>query len=90
VEHCTHEARGLDVLPQTIHRFRSNGDADTAQLLEVRAAVLLEVQGGLEGTGIGQASRGLGRSAASSSSCRVDVRLLLGQRALRAALQRRT
>ena len=22
VEHCTHEARGLDVLPQTIHRFR--------------------------------------------------------------------
>ena len=29
-----HEARGLDVLPQTIRRFRSNGDAQTADLLE--------------------------------------------------------
>ncbi|GAB4816722.1 hypothetical protein N2152v2_003768 [Parachlorella kessleri] len=34
VEHCTHEARGLDVLPQTIHRFRSNGDEPSAALLE--------------------------------------------------------
>ena len=34
VEHCVHEARGLDVLPQTIARFRSNGDAETADLLE--------------------------------------------------------
>lgn len=34
VEHCTHEARGLDVLPQTIHRFRSNGDEASALLLE--------------------------------------------------------
>ncbi|KAL6782069.1 hypothetical protein ACKKBF_B10550 [Auxenochlorella protothecoides x Auxenochlorella symbiontica] len=34
VEHCTHEARGLDVLPQTIHRFRSNGDRASATLLE--------------------------------------------------------
>lgn len=34
VEHCTHEARGLDVLPQTIHRFRSNGDEESATLLE--------------------------------------------------------
>ncbi|EFN58237.1 hypothetical protein CHLNCDRAFT_34378 [Chlorella variabilis] len=34
VEHCTHEARGLDVLPQTIHRFRSNGDAASADLLQ--------------------------------------------------------
>ncbi|PRW56452.1 hypothetical protein C2E21_4617 [Chlorella sorokiniana] len=34
VEHCTHEARGLDVLPQTIHRFRSNGDGESADLLQ--------------------------------------------------------
>lgn len=34
VEHCVHEARGLDVLPQTIHRLRSNGDAVSAALLE--------------------------------------------------------
>ncbi|KAK9820099.1 hypothetical protein WJX72_006117 [[Myrmecia] bisecta] len=34
VEHCVHEARGLDVLPQTIHRFRSNEDEETASLLE--------------------------------------------------------
>jgi uncharacterized ferritin-like protein (DUF455 family) len=34
VEHCTHEARGLDVLPQTIARFRAGGDHDTARLLE--------------------------------------------------------
>lgn len=34
VEHCVHEARGLDVLPQTIHRLRSNGDAASAALLE--------------------------------------------------------
>ncbi|CAI0410788.1 unnamed protein product [Linum tenue] len=34
VEHCVHEARGLDVLPTTISRFRSGGDNDTANLLE--------------------------------------------------------
>jgi uncharacterized ferritin-like protein (DUF455 family) len=34
VEHCCHEARGLDVLPQTIGRFRSGGDEGTAALLE--------------------------------------------------------
>ncbi|KAI7840680.1 hypothetical protein COHA_005602 [Chlorella ohadii] len=34
IEHCTHEARGLDVLPQTIHRFRSNGDGESADLLQ--------------------------------------------------------
>jgi len=34
VEHCVHEARGLDVLPQTITRFRAGGDEDTAALLE--------------------------------------------------------
>lgn len=34
VEHCVHEARGLDVLPQTIHRLRSNGDAASASLLQ--------------------------------------------------------
>ena len=38
VEHCTHEARGLDVLPQTIGRFRNNGDAKTAEILEVCGA----------------------------------------------------
>jgi uncharacterized ferritin-like protein (DUF455 family) len=36
VEHCTHEARGLDVLPQTIGRFRAGGDEGTAALLEQR------------------------------------------------------
>jgi uncharacterized ferritin-like protein (DUF455 family) len=34
VEHCVHEARGLDVLPTTVHKFRSNGDAESAALLE--------------------------------------------------------
>lgn len=34
VEHATHEARGLDILPQTIDRFRRNGDASSADLLE--------------------------------------------------------
>lgn len=33
VEHCVHEARGLDVLPNTVHKFRSNGDEETAALL---------------------------------------------------------
>lgn len=34
MEHCTHEARGLDVLPQTIARFRAGGDEASATLLE--------------------------------------------------------
>ncbi|MQM05639.1 hypothetical protein Taro_038451 [Colocasia esculenta] len=34
IEHCVHEARGLDVLPTTISRFRNNGDECTANLLE--------------------------------------------------------
>lgn len=34
VEHCTHEARGLDVLPSTIAKFRRAGDHATADLLE--------------------------------------------------------
>lgn len=34
VEHCVHEARGLDVLPTTISRFRKGGDKKTADLLE--------------------------------------------------------
>ncbi|KAK9061314.1 hypothetical protein SSX86_018494 [Deinandra increscens subsp. villosa] len=34
VEHCVHEARGLDVLPTTISRFRNGGDNQTAELLE--------------------------------------------------------
>ncbi|KAJ4766569.1 hypothetical protein LUZ62_031855 [Rhynchospora pubera] len=34
VEHCVHEARGLDVLPTTIERFRKGGDEITAKLLE--------------------------------------------------------
>jgi hypothetical protein len=29
-----HEARGLDVIPSTIHKFRNNGDSETADLLE--------------------------------------------------------
>mmetsp|Transcript_5839 Transcript_5839/g.36208 ORF Transcript_5839/g.36208 Transcript_5839/m.36208 type:complete len:301 (-) Transcript_5839:1523-2425(-) len=34
VEHCTHEARGMDVLPITIARFRNAGDHETADVLE--------------------------------------------------------
>lgn len=34
VEHCTHEARGLDVLPQTIQRFKNGNDHESAKLLE--------------------------------------------------------
>ena len=34
VEHCVHEARGLDVLPRTINKFRGGGDEVTAKLLE--------------------------------------------------------
>ncbi|XP_022134431.1 uncharacterized protein LOC111006681 [Momordica charantia] len=34
IEHCVHEARGLDVLPTTICRFRNGGDDETADLLE--------------------------------------------------------
>lgn len=34
VEHCVHEARGLDVLPSTIKKFRNAGDHASADLLE--------------------------------------------------------
>ncbi|XP_057798839.1 uncharacterized protein LOC131014767 [Salvia miltiorrhiza] len=34
IEHCVHEARGLDVVPTTISRFRKGGDDKTAELLE--------------------------------------------------------
>jgi uncharacterized ferritin-like protein (DUF455 family) len=34
VEHCVHEARGLDVMPNTINKFRENGDEESASLLE--------------------------------------------------------
>jgi hypothetical protein len=34
VEHCVHEARGLDVLPSTVQKFRGNRDAESAALLE--------------------------------------------------------
>ncbi|KAL3520812.1 hypothetical protein ACH5RR_018961 [Cinchona calisaya] len=34
IEHCVHEARGLDVIPTTISRFRNGGDDQTADLLE--------------------------------------------------------
>ena len=34
IEHCVHEARGLDVLPATIGKFRNGGDAESADLLE--------------------------------------------------------
>jgi hypothetical protein len=42
VEHCVHEARGLDVLPATIAKFRNGGDEETAQLLE---SVIYPVRG---------------------------------------------
>ena len=34
IEHCVHEARGIDILPQTISRFRAGGDVGSADLLE--------------------------------------------------------
>jgi len=34
IEHCVHEARGLDVIPNTIRKFRENGDEESAMLLE--------------------------------------------------------
>jgi uncharacterized ferritin-like protein (DUF455 family) len=34
VEHCVHEARGLDVLPGTIQKLRNGGDDQSANLLE--------------------------------------------------------
>lgn len=34
IEHMVHEARGLDVLPSTINKFKGGGDAKTAKLLE--------------------------------------------------------
>ncbi|KAL9240853.1 hypothetical protein vseg_015027 [Gypsophila vaccaria] len=34
IEHCVHEARGLDVMPTTISRFRNGNDHKTADLLE--------------------------------------------------------
>ena len=34
IEHCVHEARGLDVLPGTIAKFRRFGDDPSADLLE--------------------------------------------------------
>jgi uncharacterized ferritin-like protein (DUF455 family) len=34
VEHCVHEARGLDVLPSTVHKFKNNRDTESATLLE--------------------------------------------------------
>jgi uncharacterized ferritin-like protein (DUF455 family) len=33
VEHCVHEARGCDILPQTVSRFRAGGDEASASLL---------------------------------------------------------
>eukprot|EP00026_Physarum_polycephalum_P010615 Phypoly_transcript_10783.p1 GENE.Phypoly_transcript_10783~~Phypoly_transcript_10783.p1 ORF type:complete len:282 (+),score=32.97 Phypoly_transcript_10783:36-848(+) len=34
IEHMVHEARGLDVTPKTIEKFRNGGDEQTATLLE--------------------------------------------------------
>jgi hypothetical protein len=34
VEHCVHEARGLDVLPGTIRKLRTAGDEASAEVLE--------------------------------------------------------
>lgn len=53
VEHCVHEARGLDVLPSTVHKFRSNGDAESAALLEdvIYAVGCLEWGTGVRGEG---------------------------------------
>ncbi len=34
VEHCVHEARGLDTLPATVAKFRTHGDAESVAVLE--------------------------------------------------------
>lgn len=34
IEHMVHEGRGIDVMPKTIARFSSAGDATTAKLLK--------------------------------------------------------
>ncbi|KAM1019697.1 hypothetical protein ACFX2C_041172 [Malus domestica] len=34
IEHCVHEARGLNVVPTTISQFRNKGDDKTAELRE--------------------------------------------------------
>jgi len=34
VEHCVHEARGLDILPQTLSKFRTHGDGASVAVLE--------------------------------------------------------
>ncbi len=35
IEHIVHEGHGLDVTPKTISRFRSSGDSESADILEV-------------------------------------------------------
>jgi len=49
-----HEARGLDVLPSTVQKFRGNGDAESAALLEdVIYAVCVAWPWGGGGGGLG-------------------------------------
>jgi uncharacterized ferritin-like protein (DUF455 family) len=55
-----HEARGLDVLPSTVQKFRGNGDAESAALLEdVIYAVSGVLHVWLETAGTHRASRGV-------------------------------
>ncbi|CAI5983817.1 unnamed protein product [Closterium sp. NIES-65] len=72
IEHCVHEARGLDVVPQTIERFRAGGDSETAELLEQvvypeEGKVRAEREGaaGSEGVG-GAAEQGMEGEEASA------------------------
>lgn len=54
IEHCVHEARGLDVVPTTISQFRNKGDDKTAELLEivVRPAEITHCAAGVSGSSI--------------------------------------
>jgi hypothetical protein len=80
VEHCMHEARGLDVLPCTIRRLRAGGDATSADLLEgfVYPDEVTHVAAGVRwlrylhgvATGVPSARlEGVGRSGDKAVSC---------------------
>lgn len=47
VEHCVHEARGVDVLPTTAAKFQASGDSDTYRLL---MEVSLGMRGAMHGS----------------------------------------
>lgn len=68
VEHCCHEARGIDILPQTIRRFRAGGDEATAVLLE-QVILPEEVDHCRKGVHFFKALQGEGDAAAAFHAC---------------------